>query len=267
MGADRTGTWSADPRIQGMHDLRRQGATLKQIGDAYGLTRERVRQILDLNGAATSRDAADARQERKDKDEATARAGVLLHLLANPGHTCEQVAAATGQPVERITSLARHAGALALLGDAFAGGMRGSARVFTDADLLTWVRRAAGEVNRPYLSTIAYRRWRTTKTGAPSVALISQRFTSWVAACTAAGVIPGEPRRAAYTRAFSDQELVGAVATFLTSSPPSSSAGNYDRWRAEQDTALPSVSLIRKRTGSWNTARTLALETMTGASA
>jgi hypothetical protein len=33
-----------------MAALYRNGATLQQIGDRYGVTRERVRQILALNG-------------------------------------------------------------------------------------------------------------------------------------------------------------------------------------------------------------------------
>lgn len=42
------------PRTMAMVALREQGWTLADIGDAFGLTRERVRQILEMSDGPTA---------------------------------------------------------------------------------------------------------------------------------------------------------------------------------------------------------------------
>jgi len=48
-----------------MHALYRQGATLEEVGEQYGITRERVRQLFKEAGLATrSRQEASGRNRR-----------------------------------------------------------------------------------------------------------------------------------------------------------------------------------------------------------
>lgn len=62
-----------DPRIKTMADLYRNGETLEQIGSKFGLTRERVRQILRRAGVEKSEGGRSVSTERKREQAAKKR--------------------------------------------------------------------------------------------------------------------------------------------------------------------------------------------------
>lgn len=69
-------------RVEDMLRMRSEGATLQQIGDAYGLTRERVRQII----GTTEKGARLSLAARKAND----------YIKENPSATWSEVAAVAG---------------------------------------------------------------------------------------------------------------------------------------------------------------------------
>ena len=102
----------------------------------------------------------------------------------------------------------------------------------------------------------------------PSAALYLQRFDTWNAAKTAAGLPLNTSARRNYVREFSEEDMIDAVALFLRTGTPNSphakfGAYQYDRWRKQMVEAgflYPSLSLIRVRLGAWQGVKRAAIE-------
>jgi hypothetical protein len=102
----------------------------------------------------------------------------------------------------------------------------------------------------------------------PSVALYLQRFGTWNDAKKAAGLSANRTFRQHYTRKFSEEDMIDAVAMFLRTDNPSHGASKfgayqYDRWCKEMTEAgfsFPSLALLRIRLGSWRDVKQAAIE-------
>ena len=82
-------------RIEEMTALRGQGWSLDEIALRYGVSRERVRQILRANGGPDAQNVADARRRRAEQ-QAEARIDELLALWRALATFC-----ASGPPLAR----------------------------------------------------------------------------------------------------------------------------------------------------------------------
>jgi hypothetical protein len=94
----------------------------------------------------------------------------------------------------------------------------------------------------------------------PTLPIFASRFGSWADACAAAGVETGMSLRE-YDSTWSDSDLIRIVRQFLWESKNDSwSIQNYDKWRANHESQVPSVGLLRNRLGTWSEIRVLALD-------
>jgi hypothetical protein len=200
------------------------GLNMTEIGNRYGLTRERVRQVMGELGVDTSvvirhwaqrkqREAEDATAREREAAEAQRRASLL-------------------QPVEVVH------------GDV----------TYTDEELLDELRKASKEQGGGQPSSVTWSAARRL----PSAATYVLRFGSWQRACELAGVAS---RKAPVRRsAWPDEEVAAVVLEFLSDADNAKGGGpqSYDQWR--EGKGYPSSATIRQRFGGWRAARNAAVE-------
>ena len=242
-------------RNREMVDLRTSGRSLGEIGEKFGLTRERVRQILLKSGAPSSQEVKALRESiRIDKLEeiklvAIARAAEMPHK------TLEQVAEelyVSAIELKRIMTQQEI--------NLFARPLRASLQKWSDQEILDVLRQAA-TLEFP-LTVKAYSK--LLEEGflkGPSAARISQRFRSWQSACDLAGVEPGTRTRPLDISRWTDEDLYEAVIRYLKLSESTGAASDYDSWASGQDD-VPSMGTLRNRLGAWNQIRNKAIEMM-----
>tara|TARA_B100000029_G_C17595340_1_gene963897 strand:- start:11 stop:718 length:708 start_codon:yes stop_codon:yes gene_type:complete len=99
----------------------------------------------------------------------------------------------------------------------------------------------------------------------PTPAIFIKSFGSWSAACEAAGVQSGEPRRTNYTRRWSNDDLLEFVVEYVRESRKSSkglgTAGGFENWLGSLKASreVPSFATVRNRLGSWSQMRDSAM--------
>ena len=124
-------------------------------------------------------------------------------------------------------------------------------REMADEQVLDALRRAAADVGTPISAERYEHVWRDYD-GVSSARLV-QRFGSWNAACTAAG-LPTNPGRTAYRRSWTADQLVAAVADYLRSDGASGSYAGYDEWSRAVPGA-PSANTVRNNLKGWANAK------------
>ena len=94
--------WTTSTRDEQMAEMALAGETLQAIGLAFGVTRERVRQVLAKRYGITGEDMLALRRAMRAERLAQDGATVMAWVRTNPGRTLEEAAQATGVPVARI---------------------------------------------------------------------------------------------------------------------------------------------------------------------
>jgi DNA-binding CsgD family transcriptional regulator len=240
-------------------ELYMQGKSLREIGDQVGLSAERVRQIMTRAGNPIKGLRAQRKQEAAS-DTAEAQNTIAAWVESHKGCTLEEIEAATGYPVDRIhkllTARLRHL----ILRDKDETELEVSAlQKWSKEQTIFALQQAAKRVTP--LTREAYDR--LIKNGAvigPVGSGIVHKFDSWVAACEAAGVQPGEAVRDNYQREFSYSDFEAALVQFISESD-NLSVDAYDRWESQKE-GLPSSVLIRVRYGTWLIAWRTALKAL-----
>lgn len=215
------------------------GDSLALIGDRYGISRERVRQVLAEFGVK-GRNPADAARVRNTR-------------LASLHH--DRIVA----EFERVGTIAGTAARLAgevpgvvvrhvLEGRTETRRPRDYHRQFSDTSILNAIRRADSSGAN---TTAKYTVWRGTPEGhgAPSIPLVVMRFGSWAKARQYAGLNVTR-QSTGNRRSFSDDDITTAVERFLsacTATGRRPSARAYDNWAATVGN-VPRLSTIRIRT-------------------
>lgn len=247
------GGWASSTRERdaAIVRARRDGATLRDIGTRFGVTGERVRQIVAA--ADPTLDTAAAAEAADRRDVAVLRS--VLH--SHPGRlTWPDLAAASGVPEGRARRLLTDSD-VRLLGTHAGYGPQPQ---WTDSEIHDALRAAADALGPGPLTATRYDQARRDGlVDGPSVALLSIRFGTWTAACRAAGVATGTGRRTPYTSAWTDDDIVDHVADYLACSATSTVAG-YQSWRARHAPAAPSWPTVRIRLGPWRVVHRHALQ-------
>jgi post-segregation antitoxin (ccd killing protein) len=127
---------------------------------------------------------------------------------------------------------------------------------FSDDQLLDGLRAAAEQLGEP-LTNGDYDTWQRGRDAAASPALLIRRFGSWRAACEAAGLSANATRST--TRRWSEDDLIAAVAAYLSTEGATGSFADYSAWARAQEHA-PSGATLRQR-GTWADLKRRASET------
>lgn len=245
------------PHVVEIIERRWQGLTLREIGAEFGLTRERVRQLL-MKHEGPSADAvrhlraAQARSAERTHQEAVS--GTLHDALDRRGPmTAGELAEITGLEASDVSKhWPEELAHLRLWGSG-----QGESR-WTDEDIYEALRRAS--IYEFPLSTTAYSELlRIGQIEGPSVPRIWQRFGSWTTACAAAGVVASAARNREYDSKWSDEELLQLVRSYLMDPDAPNSARRFDEWKRANAPDGPSAQTLRNRFGSWNELKRRAL--------
>lgn len=240
-----------------MIELRWSGRTPDEIGKEFGVTRERVRQLMKKYGGP---DAAEVRRVQAERAEAEAltRANAVTEavrgaLTASGPVTAEDVASHTGLDNADVARFWPQDLAHLRL---WATGNYETR--WSDDEILAALREAA--VYEFPLTTNAYTDLLALgQINGPSMPRIWQRFGSWTAACDAAGVVAGPTMRDHYQSKWSEHDLVQIVQRYLLDPNAPNSGHRFDGWKRENLPDGPSFQTIRNRFGSWTAAKQRAL--------
>lgn len=247
----------APPHVVEMIERRWRGLTLDEIGAEFGVTRERVRQLLKKHGGPSAKEirdvrAAEARSAERAREEAVSR--TLRDALDGRGPmTVDEMVTVTGFEASDVskywpTDLAH----LRLWGTG-----QGESR-WTDEDICEALRKAA--IYEFPLTTTAYSELlQVGQISGPSVPRIGQRFGSWTVACEAAGVVAGDPWNREYESRWSDEDLLQIARAYLLDPSAPNSAHRFDEWKRANAPDGPSAQTLRNRFGSWTEVKRRAL--------
>lgn len=222
-------------------DLRRKGWTYREIGEKYGFSHERVRQVLgpDEPGTLTYHERRRVAVEKRaaEINEYLRKHGVVTReaLMEEFDLSATQLneLSRDGVETERILST------------------RSRTATYEIADVNAALRRVWAEVHREHpsadgLSHSRYDEYR--RTDEPSAALIVSR-TGWITACHDAGIPSGTPIRENYESQWDEKQILRWVrmyADMCTEKGERPSYLGYEKFQRTRDDA-PSGSTIRNR--------------------
>lgn len=235
----------ARQRAEAMAERWRSGDTLAAIGADYGLSRQRVQQILHHSGLATADDAVQARRKARDRVDDDDRTRMRAWLRKNPGASRIQLAAAVSLTTVRVGALLEDDMRRLLVTD------HTQASRWSDEEVLDCLRRAAAESGEP-LSGEAYRRW-AAEHGGPTSGRIGQRWGTWRKACLAAGLDVGPVKRT-YHRRWSKGLMISLVADYLAETKGAGTHSGFEVWARNRKDS-PSPTTLRNTFGAWTEAR------------
>lgn len=258
-----------------IHRLALAGNTLESIGTSVGLTRERVRQIIEERWPSL----APERETRVKKRRTASRIAEQERATEARVLSISEVLAARSEPmtlddlVEHLQN-SRHVGATAAyfgISEADVDDVyvyRGcdfqvvsdsgrQASRFAKVDLLACMRRCAQELELTGLSMGQYEAFingRPDRELWPGGQTISNRFGSWRSACAEAGLEVGRPARpGGYVRQFDEADCRSYVDAYVREAIEKSVRPTFaglDAWSRSTDG--PSAPTIRNRLGLWS---------------
>jgi transposase len=236
------------PRGGQMAALRRQGFSLDEIAMRFGVSRERVRQILRAYGgpgrddvvAARRRRAEQLAEERVDELLAFWRAGTGVRSLARE---LGLQTAACRRTIERYaTDVDRAARTTAMSGSRVA-------LTYSEADIILALTAAAARLGR-VPSAKEYDAMTRTPNH-PSLPTVLNRMGGWSNAVAAAGLLPAAGRGRVGQRRWTEEACWDALRRVVDEIAEIPSVHAYERVAVGRSD-LPSAATIRNRLGRWS---------------
>lgn len=229
-------------------DRYQSGETLEAIGNDYGLSRERIRQIIRKHGVATYNRNRSVVAYRAWVDTHGDEINATFSATRSINATC---AAHPEVPTAWVRRFLRPRAGESI------HGRTAVAKVWTDEGIFTALRAAAVD---GIVTTTGYARWR--RSGAtidgripPTTSLITWRFGSWKQAAEAAGLSIGRTSRTNYERQWTRDDALTAVTKFVHDADTRGirpTYARYDAWVSENP-GHPSGAYLRHLTGaSWS---------------
>lgn len=245
-----------DPdRLATMAEMLSRGLSLEEIGLQFGITRERVRQILSAAGYDTGR----SRTARTHMQRVNLDTEIRVTIEKSPDQhlTTSEIARAVGVSPARVRERVR---AMGLEGRIITSSRVAPHRTYTDEDIANALRAAAAAAGSNSVSARIYSTYRKANPDKrlPSEPLIVRRFPSWSDACVYAGLEPHEERPGGYVRKFDPDRMAEDVALYLRSCVESgerSSARGYTAWARENHALTFSTIALNLGSAAWSKAR------------
>ena len=239
-------------RVRGMQALREQGCSLDEIALRFGVSRERVRQIMRAHGGPAPADIADARRRRAEA-QAEARIDELLERwrAGEPPRVAASEfglqAAACRSTIERFATDADRTARKASM----AGARR--AQTYSDRDIILALVSVAARLGRvPSAKEYAVH---ARELQYPSLATVLTRMGGWTNALQATGMrlirTPVRPRR----RRWTEDACWSALREVVRELGESPTVVAYERHAAGR-AELPSSATLRNRLGRWSSITT-----------
>jgi hypothetical protein len=241
-------------RLREMYDLYASGATLAEAGQAFGVTRERARQLFKEAGFKVRTPA-----------EAAAIKRALVHGRASEIVTAfnrlrdvDRVAAELSVPKAAVREvLDAH-----LSETERRSSWKQMPKKYADDELVDFLRRASVALGGVLTAAEydKYAKGRTTDDGRswPTHQTAFKRFGSWRAALMSAGLAANPTSAIAGQRLFERGHCIDAVRAVSRDLGKVPTAAEYDVVAQESGGALPSQATVRDRCGKWNNVLALA---------
>nr|WP_286189336.1 Z1 domain-containing protein [Sanguibacter hominis] len=238
------GTQERDRRI---YEMRRDGATLEEIGRLFGITRERARQIIKRLGGVAREDVRAARDTARGARDERVRARILALAATGLARSMSQIALMANLDEAEVQRI----GGKDL--KAFLGARKEAAARWSREDIIAAI--AAASTYAWPLSRSAYQKLVDTgEIVGPSAARIEQVY-GWGAACALAGVESRQSPRAYYQSNWTDDDLWHFARRYIDEAGSAATFYGYDGWRASHASEGPSSGVLRQRLGRWSEIR------------
>ncbi len=236
-------------RAAQMAMLRRQGRGLGEIAAQFGVSRERVRQILKAHGGPTAHEVAAARRRRAER-RLRARMTTLLALWRE-GEESDVIAetlgltrAACRSAIATWSTEADRAARRASL-----ASMVQSASTYSEDDIVAAVRAVAVQLGR--VPSARDYSAAAKSLDLPSLGTVHNRMDGWTNALRAAGMRPLGSRTRGRTRRWTEEACWEALRRARAELGAVPTLQAYERYAAARDD-LPSPATVRKRLGRWS---------------
>lgn len=236
--------------------LRRQGLTLEEIASQFGITRERVRQIIAKKASdEIFTTPAEARALTRTNELKAIRIEISANWNIYKKFTVAKLAKEyklSERDLLKCINKVQHA--------YLRGNQESHVEKIWTKETCIKVLSEAATYAFP-LTVFEYRKLVNTGTiEGPTLPIFISRFGSWMEACRAAGVETGNPVRE-YDTNWSDTDLLLMVRRFMWETREEGwSIDNYTKWRRKQDPIVASTGILRLRLGQWSDLRVLALD-------
>jgi DNA-binding CsgD family transcriptional regulator len=234
-------------RDREMFELRASGWTLAQIGERFGITRQRVDEILRDKGGPRAAESVAARRAREAALVRQRSEEILRRWRA--GLDAEEIARQLGFTFAAVKEVIDdEASGFDKAARSHALSSRTTRMKYSDRDLIDGLRKAAkifGHApSEPEYDSVA------RDLGAASVQTIIGRLGGWSQAAAAAGLQPNSATRASHRKTWDDEACWTALESVADR------LGDPPRYRVYEELALgrpdlPSGATIRKRLGRW----------------
>ena len=243
--------WTRDrlkPRLEKMVELREAGWTLEAIGDQFGVTRERVRQILKKAGAVNAQELSERKRLKREEETEFAVAAIRAQVRANPGTTLEAVAEQFGVDLATVRRALTTAEMKLIL--KVDGRSASDARKKWSRQELLDLLKVAATYSWPVTVNSYNALIEVGEIDGPTSQMFPIRFGSWSAACAEAGVESGTTYLDGYNRAWTEEDLWRYVCNYLLDPATKGNLRDFDSWLVGKDGA-PSVETVRTQLGGW----------------
>lgn len=217
------------------------GFTLQEMGDEFGFSRERARQIATRQGVVI-RELRIEQKAQADRRRRRIARHVYGISLTHPELTVEEIADWADTDAGTVRQGLEHRLAVHETHIRETDSMRTPDEALIAA-LADWGAQSDSLTGDEYTAWAAER-------GLPGKQTVAIRFVSWNNALTVAGLGDRIRDRGGVRPVISDQELWASVVEFLRSDLSSYSFARYVSWA--QDRALPGGASVRNRLGEWS---------------
>lgn len=237
-----------------MAELYALGATLEEIGHEFGLTRERVRQVMRRSGHDPASLKAASARARRERTIAAHEVEIRARLAG--GQSPQEVAGSLGVPlglVRSIDSLTSDYAEKRRLTRSRPGGVK-----YTDSEVLDCLRVAnldlGGVLTSSEYGNVSADRTLSDGRPWPGNQTATLRFGTWRAALEAAGLQSNPSSPILGRQRFSDGHCIDAVIEVRRHIGSWPTTREYEAHAEPLDGLLPSAATVRHRFGGWQRA-------------